>query len=94
MRDERNNREKKQSEDSTLKRVSEDKPEAAAVNKSKVEPKSLDKKDFILSCIVLVDPKTNLSRHTAFVDFSSKQAAQVCLKAWHEGSMQKYPNRL
>lgn len=47
-----------------------------------------------MSCIVFVDPITRQSKQFAFVDFSSKQAASVAIKAWNENRMAKYPNRL
>ena len=51
-------------------------------------------KDFILSSIVFIDNVTKMSKQFAFVDFSSAQAAQVCVKAWNDSKMNRYPNRL
>lgn len=50
--------------------------------------------NFILSAIVFYDPVTNRPKQFAFVDFSTKEAAQVCLNAWNNSSMKMYPNRL
>lgn len=51
-------------------------------------------KNFILSCMVFFDPITQRPKQFAFVDFSTPEAAQICIKAWHMKSMKKFPNRL
>jgi RNA recognition motif-containing protein len=51
-------------------------------------------KNFILSCIIFVDPITRASKQFGFVDFNSAEAANICRKAWNEKSMTHYPNRL
>ena len=56
--------------------------------------KPADTKNFIISCMVFIDPTTQRSKQFAFVDFSTKEAAQICLNAWHMKSMKKFPNRL
>ena len=43
---------------------------------------------------MLVDSVTYQSKMVAFVDFSTKEAAEVVIKAWNNKSMVKYPNRL
>ena len=49
---------------------------------------------FIMGCIVFVDKDTQRSKQFAFVDFSTPEAAKLCLEAWNEKRMAQYPNRL
>jgi RNA recognition motif-containing protein len=51
-------------------------------------------KNFILSCCVFYDPVTSRPKQFAFVDFSTEEAADLCIKAWNNKSMKKFPNRL
>jgi RNA recognition motif-containing protein len=69
-------------------------PDEKKDKEEKVEVKSEIGKNFILSCIVFYDPITSRPKQFAFVDFSTKEAAQICIKAWHTRSMKKFPNRL
>lgn len=41
-----------------------------------------------------MDPNTKQSKRFAFVDFSSKEAAELCINAWNNNCMKRYPNRL
>lgn len=41
-----------------------------------------------------MDPLTKMSKRFAFVDFSSKEAAELCINAWNNNCMKRYPNRL
>ena len=43
---------------------------------------------------IAMDPTTKLSKRFAFVDFSSKEAAKLCMEAWNNNCMKRYPNRL
>jgi RNA recognition motif-containing protein len=51
-------------------------------------------KNFILSSMVFHDPVTQRPKQFAFVDFNTKEAAQICVKAWNTRCMKKFPNRL
>ena len=51
-------------------------------------------KNFIISCCVFYDPVTSRPKQFAFVDFSSEEAAELCIKVWNNKSMRKFPNRL
>jgi|TARA_B110000285_G_scaffold233522_1_gene307563 RNA recognition motif-containing protein len=63
-------------------------------NEKAVKPVVDSTKNFIISCMVFFDPITQRPKQFAFVDFSTKEAAQICIKAWHMKSMKKFPNRL
>lgn len=65
-----------------------------AKNPEEEAEKDTTPKDYILSCIVFVDKVTKQSKQFAFVDFSSAAAAKVCIDAWNENKMNRYPNRL
>lgn len=49
---------------------------------------------FILSAIVFIDKDTKYSKRFAFIDFNCKEAADLCVEAWHNNNMKSYPNRL
>lgn len=44
--------------------------------------------------MVAFDPETKLSKRFAFIDFSSREAAQLCSEYCNNNCMKKYPNRL
>jgi hypothetical protein len=97
LRDERLKREKEvaQSKDKSVKSTVN--PEIEEEDAEKVQEKKPVKKmlkNFILSSIVVIDKDTKRSKQFAFVDFSSAEAAQLCIKTWNNSSMKKYPNRL
>lgn len=50
--------------------------------------------NFILSCVVPIDPESRRSKGYSFIDLSSPEAAQIVIDAWHNNKMKKYPNRL
>ncbi len=61
---------------------------------NKEETAAVVQKNFIISCCVFYDPVTSRPKQFAFVDFSCEEAAEICVKAWNNKSMRKFPNRL
>ena len=51
-------------------------------------------RNFILSSQVFFDRGSGRSKQFAFVDFNTEEAADICVKAWNNASMKRYPNRL